>query len=49
MSESEPVVTLTVTMSPEEYISIKKTADWDGTSVAKYLVECAMGRLKRGC
>jgi hypothetical protein len=45
----EPFVTVTVKMTPEDYVAIKKQASWDGQSVAKYLVEYAMRRQRRGC
>lgn len=49
LMEKEPMVHLEVTMTPEEYISIKKDASWQGESVAKWLVTKAMGRQRQGC
>jgi hypothetical protein len=46
----EPKVIFEVTMTPEDYIAIKRNADWEGMSVPRYVVEHAAGRLfKRGC
>lgn len=49
MAESEPLVHLEVTMTPEEYVAIKRDADWEGQSVAKWLITKAMGRQRQGC
>ena len=49
MTEKEPVVTLEVTMSPEDYISIKKDASWEGQTMAQWLVTKATGRQRQGC
>jgi hypothetical protein len=49
MTEEEPQVVMTVYMSPEDYIAIKKNASWFGKSVAEYLVEHSMGRIPKGC
>lgn len=49
LSPEEPKVTLQVEMTPEDYVAIKKNSDWEGQSVAKYLVDNAMGRTRRGC
>lgn len=47
--DEEPVVTVKVTMTPEEYIAIKKHADWQWQSVARFLVDDALGKTRRGC
>jgi len=44
-----PKVTLTVTMTPDEYVRLDRDAKWDGMTVARYLVEHALGRTRRGC
>jgi uncharacterized protein (DUF1778 family) len=49
LSPEEPKVTLQVEMTPEDYVAIKRNADWDGKTVAQYLVDHAMGRTRRGC
>lgn len=46
---SEPMVVLEVKMTPEKYVRIKKDADWEGCSVADYLVKYATGDVRQGC
>lgn len=42
-------VTLTVEMTPEEYLHIKNDATWQGKSVAEYMVWKALGHQRKGC
>lgn len=46
---SEPMVQFEVKMSPEEYVDIKSKAQWEGLTVAEYLVANALGKILRGC
>lgn len=46
---TEPLVHLEVKMTPKEYVALKKSADWVGKSVARYIVDEALGRNPRGC
>jgi uncharacterized protein (DUF1778 family) len=49
MVEENPMVVFEMRMSPEDYVAIKKNADWEGKTVAQYMVDNAMGRGRRGC
>lgn len=42
-------VIVEVTMTPEEYQSISTNAQWDGRSIERYLIDCALGKRRRGC
>ena len=45
----EPVVTVEVEMTPEQYVALKKNADWDGKSVAAWMLDEVTGHGRRGC
>lgn len=49
MAENEPTVNVPVTMTPEQYVAVKRDADWEGCTVAVYLVRRATGQVRRGC
>lgn len=44
-----PMVRFEIEMTPEEYVELRKDADWYGKSVGQYLVAKALGQIPRGC
>lgn len=46
---TQELVTVSVSMTPAEYESIRKNAQWAGKTVANYLVDEALGKNRRGC
>lgn len=51
MNSSEPMVTLEIKMTPEEYVTLKNNCLWQSThgDVGRYLVEYALGKTRKGC
>jgi hypothetical protein len=48
--KSEEHYEVVVKMTPDEYKVISNNAAWGGDgSVSRYLVDCALGRQRRGC
>lgn len=46
---AEPLVTVEVQMSPEEYVELKKNAEWFKYTVAEYMLKMAQGKIGHGC
>ena len=45
----EPVVTLEIEMTPEQYVALKRNADWDGKSVGQWMLDEVTGNGRKGC
>lgn len=46
----EATVEVTVTMTKQEYEAISTNAAWDsGGGIERYLIDCALGKRRRGC
>lgn len=48
-TQETPQVVFEVRMDPEDYVAVKKNADWEGKTVIQYLVDYALRGGRRGC
>lgn len=46
---TEPVVTVSIEMTPEQYVLIKRNASWLHQSVQEYLLDNALNNRRTGC
>ena len=50
MTSDNPMVTITITMTPEDYVRLKNDALWKSRdNIGRYLVDYALGRIRGGC